>query len=86
MSTISDALADLSAGRKSLDEVADLMRATEWPAQTPPAGDYDTLAQRTISDAEPPPEGSFAEVESAYINGTISAEQYAALAAAATGD
>jgi hypothetical protein len=78
MSDVTEALAALQAGGRTLDEVVAMFRSRTWPVPaTPPPG---TLADEAFP---PEPEGSFAEVSVAYSAGVITDEQYAALAEAA---
>lgn len=86
MSRVTDLLAALRAGEKSLDEVAAAFRTYRWPKNpVPVAKSFAELAAREEQDPEPLQDGSFDEVAVAYTAGQITDEQYARLAEAAGG-
>jgi hypothetical protein len=80
---VGDTLDKLADGRITTDEAVTAMSEVTWPDR-PPAG-------RTLEDIESDPDpkamepGDFGEVESAYVEGKITLEQYEALATAAMG-
>jgi hypothetical protein len=80
---VGDTLDKLADGRITTDEAAAAMSEVTWPDR-PPVG-------RTLEDIESDPDpkamepGDFGEVESAYMEGKITLEQYEALATAAMG-
>lgn len=73
MSDVTDALDDLAAGRATLPQVAEMFASRSWPQMATDGSD----------SFPPPPEGSFAEVATAYSAGVITSEQYQVLAEAA---
>lgn len=85
MSEVGTLLAQLAAGKIGLGTVAaDFARRT-WPTAPPPPASYREAAARELDDPDPIPDGSWGEVEAAYVNGEISDTQYRALFAAKTG-
>jgi hypothetical protein len=83
MSDVTDLLDRLAAGTTTLDDVVRDFEKRDWP--TAPDDKAREAAALAGADPEPIPEGSFAEVSSAYVSGQIDDEQYAALATAAAG-
>lgn len=83
MSAVGEVLDKLTSGQMDIDQAAQAFTDMPWPTRPAPGR---TLAQ---IEADPDPvaneEGDFAEVESAYVNGDISLEQYEKLAAATMG-
>lgn len=71
-------LAELRAGRLSLDDVARRFRQREWPAtrRQPPAT-YGQMAAQQDADADVP--GSLDEVTAAYDRGELTSEEYRVL-------
>uniref|UniRef100_UPI003F492DAD hypothetical protein n=1 Tax=Nonomuraea sp. CA-251285 TaxID=3240002 RepID=UPI003F492DAD len=82
MSDVTDLLDRLAAGDTTVAEVGRVFAARRWPTVRPAAGGYAALAAREDGDPEPIAPGSWAEVEAAFVNGVISADQYEALFAA----
>lgn len=83
MSAVTDLLDQLSAGSKTVDEVADAFRVHQWPVTREPTLDAAEGFRRDIEDPEEPVEGSFFEVALARSMGTITMDQYEVLAEAA---
>lgn len=83
MSAVGEMLDKLSGGQMTTDEAAAAMNEVTWPGQSPTG--------RTLEDIESDPDpkvmepGDFGEIESAYVEGKITLEQYEALATAAMG-
>jgi hypothetical protein len=81
VSVITDALEGLGKGERTLDEVEALFRQHEWPPrETEPPQTFKALMEAADRDADAQIEATFVEVETAYMNGTITHEQYAHLA------
>ena len=81
MSEVTDALRALAAGERTLDDVEQEFRSRPWPRRlTPPPATYMDAARAEETDADVPPEGSFAEVSDAYTSGLIDHDQYVRLA------
>lgn len=78
MTAVNDLLSDLTAGRKTLDEVAVAFRNRTWPAARP-SGTDDT------ADPDPMDPDSFDAVSAAYMLGALDDDTYAVLANAAAG-
>lgn len=81
MSDVTDTINDLRAGRITLDQAAGRFRDHQWP--TRPRQPGGPLEADAAGDAEPEPDGGFAEVEHAYHAGLINGAQYQQLAEAA---
>jgi hypothetical protein len=83
VSAVGEVLDKLSGGQMTTGEATAAMNEVTWPDR-PPTG-------RTLEDIESDPDpmamepGDFGEVESAYVEGRITLEQYEALATAAMG-
>jgi hypothetical protein len=80
VSEISSLLDRLAAGEVTLERVTADFAARRWvkPPQREGRG-FAALAAAEESDFDPIVEGSWAEVETAYVNGVITAGQYRAL-------
>jgi hypothetical protein len=84
MSDVTDLLGQLSDGSVTVADVADQFRRRQWPsAAKPDTTDYTALARRTVTDPDAPPPGSFLEVAAAWHDGTLTDDQFTALAQAA---
>jgi hypothetical protein len=71
-------LAELRAGRVSVDDVADRFRHRDWPAsRRQPAATYDEMAAQQDADTDVP--GSLDEVTAAYDRGELTSEEYRVL-------
>lgn len=68
MSEVTEAIAALQSGDRTLEDVEELFLTRTWPAR---------------QDSDGPPEGSFGEVADAYSNGDLTHDQYVILAEAA---
>lgn len=77
MSDVTKLLDQLGSGATTVDAVAKAFASRAWPKRAPAADE--------LSDPEPNPEGSFAEVAGYYAMGRINDEQYRVLATAAAG-
>lgn len=71
MSEVTEAVAALQRGDRTLEDVAEMFRTRRWPRGS---GRRDT---------DGPPEGSFTEVADAYSNNDLTTDQYVVLAEAA---
>lgn len=81
MSVISEALVELGAGDRTLDEVETLFRQHDWPPrETDPPESFNDLMEQADRDGDAAIDGTFTEVEAAYVQGVITHEQYAYLA------
>lgn len=83
MSEVTDALRELQAGTRTIEDVAAMFAARSWPK--PPAKTPDNAMdafKAEQSDRDPEPDGSWAEVAQAFYDGIISLEEYEALAEA----
>lgn len=72
MSEVTEALAALQRGERTLEDIEEFFLTRTWPLRG--AG----------QDTDRPPEGSFVEVGDAYTAGVINHDQYVILAEAAT--
>lgn len=81
MSEVTDLLERLAAGTTTLDDAVRDFETRTWP--TPRTDEERQASAIANDDPEPVQENSFAEVASAYVDGEIDDEQYAALAHAA---
>jgi hypothetical protein len=83
VSEVTELIADLRAGRLSLDQVAQRFRDRRWPeASYEDAPDLD-LASRALDDPEPYVPGSFDDVSAALHRQELTLDQYEVLARAA---
>jgi hypothetical protein len=82
MSEVTQILSDLADNHITLDNAAARFEKLPWPSS--PALRQPLRARDAAGDATPEPPGSFAEVQTAYAAGQITAEQYARLAEAAS--
>lgn len=86
MSEVTDLLDKLASGRVTLGAVAADFVTRAWVTkERTRASSYGEAAAREMEDPESIPEGSWGEVESAYVSGQISHDQYRILFAAKTG-
>lgn len=83
MSEVTDALRELQAGTRSIEDVEQMFRSRSWPKPAPIAKDGESLLKAELTDKDPAPEGSFSEVASAFYSGIITIDQYEVLAQAA---
>ncbi len=71
-------IAELRAGRVSLDDVAGRFRHRDWPATRRPApATYDEMAAQQDVDVDVP--GSLDEVTTAYDRGELTSDEYRVL-------
>ncbi|MGO8982498.1 MAG: hypothetical protein ACLP70_17275 [Streptosporangiaceae bacterium] len=83
-SEVTDLIASLRDGTRTLDEVAQKFRHRSWTrTRRPEPQTYLELAARAQEDPEPDVPGSFDEVVAAYDRGELSRVQYRTLAEAA---
>lgn len=68
MSQVSEVLAELSRGERSIEDVEQAFADRHWPQPEP------------TTDGHPPGDDSFAEVAYAYSTGVITLDQYTRLA------
>ncbi len=75
---------DYRAGELTLDELAQRFHDRVWPTPRRAARTVDELYEREMEDPDPPAEGSFDKVVTAYHAGQITGDEYKALARAVT--
>jgi hypothetical protein len=87
VSEVTEALQELHDGNRTLEDVAEFFRTRDWPSgpERPRPTTFKEAAAAEMHDRDEDPPGSFAEVADAYVAGTITLEQYTALAQAAAG-
>lgn len=84
MSEVTDLLAQLRTGSMTLEEVAARFRARQWSTRdVPPSGTAHEALVAEQRDPEPLLEGSFDEVDAAYIRHELTKDQYVVLSQAA---
>jgi hypothetical protein len=84
MSDVTDLLDQMIAGDVDVDDVAKQFRDRDWPTRpAPQSEDFEDAAAKEMSDAEPQPEGSFAEVVAYFNRGKLDLSTYGTLATAA---
>lgn len=82
MSPVTELLQQYSEGQLELDELAAQFAQMQWP-RAEKASEEEALIG---ADPEPDPLGSFAEVEQAFVEGALSANEYRTLMFAIQGD
>jgi hypothetical protein len=82
-SDVSDLITALEDGTMTLDQVAQAFRARTWPRSRRARPQTSiAMAERALSDPDPPQPGTFDDVTAAYDRGEITSEQYRILSEA----